>query len=102
MAKSAENLEKIAVIVENVDRTTMAALFAAGGLVISNGAVNRLIELFEIDGRYNTNKLLKWLFGKRKMCKKLGMTTTIKLLLDEFEKMIDKKDLKGIYIYNKK
>ena len=57
--KSAENLEKIAVIVENVDRTTMAALFAAGGLVISNGAVNRLIELSKGRDPENPNTRIK-------------------------------------------
>lgn len=44
-SKSAKDLEKIAIIVENVDRATMAALLAAAGVAISSGQVFRLMEL---------------------------------------------------------
>lgn len=36
------------------------------------------------DNVYTTNKLLKWLFQKRKMCKELGPTTTITDVLSVF------------------
>lgn len=42
---SAETLEKISIIVENVDRATMASLLSAAGLTIASGGVLKLIEL---------------------------------------------------------
>jgi hypothetical protein len=42
---SAETLEKISIIVENVDRATMASLLSVAGLTIASGGVMKLIEL---------------------------------------------------------
>jgi hypothetical protein len=36
------------------------------------------------DKTYKTTSLLKWLFGKRKMCVELGKSTTIPIVIDKF------------------
>ena len=42
---SAETLEKISIIVENVDRATVASLVSVAGLTLASGGIMKLIEL---------------------------------------------------------
>lgn len=50
---------------------------------------NKFLESIESDKKYKTNSLLKWLFGKRKMCKALGEYCTIDEILGIFKESKD-------------
>jgi hypothetical protein len=56
---SAETLEKISIIVENVDRATITSLLSAAGLYIASGGVMKLIELSKGRDAADPNSRLK-------------------------------------------